>query len=358
MLHIPFDIAIDPMERLLLVNFEKDPDSLYVGFEPQVFDDGVTGKGHLVIGWRKDGRVDVYHEPGLRPDAQKYDIAGKGLAHMVEREMTHASFEVNDRGVQAHYEFQDLQERNVLIRINENHSRKRKPFGLLAPMGDVAENPSAMPLVLLQDFYFVRKKHSEVAVSVAGRSHRADMLPLPIDGNKMTFIRYSTAPLIATFNPAFPGNLPTVSVQEGHKLVRYGHREIHLEWLKGKPAIRRMVFQNTRHPVELRFDQPFPALEALGQTAAIRGSFSIEAHPSTGRIAGDYSVEKQGDRVRIVMVPTKGWKPRPDKLSLRFLYTVAKVFKSWPATYRWTADIEAAGDGGYTMTSGWKRIKK
>jgi len=243
MLHIPFDIAIDPMERLLLVNFEKDPDSLYVGFEPQVFDDGVTGKGHLVIGWRKDGRVDVYHEPGLRPDAQKYDIAGKGLAHMVEREMTHASFEVNDRGVQAHYEFQDLQERNVLIRINENHSRKRKPFGLLAPMGDVAENPSAMPLVLLQDFYFVRKKHSEVAVSVAGRSHRADMLPLPIDGNKMTFIRYSTAPLIATFNPAFSGTLPTVAVQEGHNLVRHGHREIHLEWLKGKPAVRGMVLK-------------------------------------------------------------------------------------------------------------------
>ena len=60
----PFHIAIDPMERLLLVNFEKDPDSLYIGFEPQVFDDHINGKGHLVIGWRIDGKVDVYHEPG------------------------------------------------------------------------------------------------------------------------------------------------------------------------------------------------------------------------------------------------------------------------------------------------------
>ncbi len=28
MIHIPFNIDIDPMERLLLVNFENDPDTL------------------------------------------------------------------------------------------------------------------------------------------------------------------------------------------------------------------------------------------------------------------------------------------------------------------------------------------
>ena len=83
----PFRISIDPMERLLLVNFEKDPETLYVGFEPQVFDDNINGKGHLVIGWRVDGRVDVYHEPGLRIDKGKYDIAGKGLANMIELTM-------------------------------------------------------------------------------------------------------------------------------------------------------------------------------------------------------------------------------------------------------------------------------
>jgi hypothetical protein len=41
----PFSIEIDPMERLLLVNFEKDPDSIYVGFEPQVFNDESTAPG-------------------------------------------------------------------------------------------------------------------------------------------------------------------------------------------------------------------------------------------------------------------------------------------------------------------------
>ncbi len=31
MTHIPFNIDIDPMERLLLVNFENDTDTLYTG---------------------------------------------------------------------------------------------------------------------------------------------------------------------------------------------------------------------------------------------------------------------------------------------------------------------------------------
>lgn len=44
-----FSIDIDPMERILLVNFEKDPDSVYVGFEPQVFNDEINGVGHRVI---------------------------------------------------------------------------------------------------------------------------------------------------------------------------------------------------------------------------------------------------------------------------------------------------------------------
>ncbi|TVR44256.1 MAG: hypothetical protein EA394_00385 [Bacteroidia bacterium] len=80
MIHIPFNIDIDPIERLLLVNFENDTDTLYTGFEPQVFDDPFSGQGNLVIGWRNHGRVDVYHEAGLRLDPEKYDIAGKGLA--------------------------------------------------------------------------------------------------------------------------------------------------------------------------------------------------------------------------------------------------------------------------------------
>ncbi len=52
----PFHIDVDPIARLLLVNFEKDPDTTCAGFEPQVFDDPTNGRGHLVIGWRSAWR--------------------------------------------------------------------------------------------------------------------------------------------------------------------------------------------------------------------------------------------------------------------------------------------------------------
>ncbi|MDR5659887.1 hypothetical protein RH915_10340 [Serpentinicella sp. ANB-PHB4] len=84
----PFKIDVDPMERLLLINFEKDPDTIYVAFEPQVFDDTPHGKGHLIIGWRQDGKVDIFHQPSLKLNPEDYDIVGKGLANIVERDFT------------------------------------------------------------------------------------------------------------------------------------------------------------------------------------------------------------------------------------------------------------------------------
>ena len=356
MIHIPFNIEIDPMERLLLVNFENDPDTLYVGFEPQVFDDAVNGKGHLVIGWRKDGRVDVYHEAGLKLDPAKYDIAGKGLANMVEREMSSAFFEITDHGVQAEYCFRDIHDRLVHFRIAEKHPGKRKPFGLLAPMGAAAENPSAMPLVLLHDFYFVRQKHSDIEVSINGKSHQVDRLPIPMDFRRMTFIRYSPEPLIAMFNPAFTGTMPSVELPKGNTRLQYQHQDIFLEWKQDKAFIKQITFNNDTYPIELLFDKPFPVPDLLDQGFSQTGSFSIRAHPSTGRISGQYAVEMVDEQIKIVMIPDKGWRPQPNKLSLRFLYTVARIFKHWPKTYEWTAHIEKDNQG-FRMTSAWKRIK-
>lgn len=354
----PFNVAIDPMERLLMVTFEKDPDSLYFCFEPQVFDDTINGKGHLVIGWRHDGKVDVYHEPGLSMDSNKYDIAGKGLANMIEREMPFAFSEINNFGLQAHYEFQDVLNRRVVIKVDEKNPKKRKPFGLLAPMGGIAENPSSMPMVLLRDFYFVRKKHSQIEISINGRQHQIDNLPmpLPIDGTKMTFGRYCPEPLIATLNPAFIGELPFISLEYGVERHFTENAHFYLVWNEKKPSIKRIVFQNDIHPVELRFNTPFPDINLLENNTCVEGRFEIEAYQNTGRIIGQYTVVKTDGLITIEMIPSKGWKPRPTKLSLRILFTFGKIFKKWPATYKWTSIIQQKSDGTYFMKSAWERI--
>ena len=356
-LYNPFSIDIDPMERLLLVNIENDPDTLYIGFEPQVFDDSINGTGHLTIAWRVDGKVDVYHQPGLTLDPDKYSIAGKGLANMIERDLKDGFFHVNQSGVQAQFEFLDLYGRMIGLKINENHTKKRKPFGLLAPMGDAAENPHAMPLVLLQDFYFVRQKHSDIEVLVDGRLHNVDNLPVFIDRTKMTFIRYSTKPIIATLNSEFSGVIQGVSIEKNQDVIASDDYEINIEWRADKAYIKSIKRNNQIHPVILHFNDAFPNIADLENNSIIKGAFTIESHPSTGKIKGVYRVEKNEDLITISMNPSRGWYPVKNKLSLRFMYRVAKIFRKWPTTYEWNAKVSWTSSD-YYMESHWKRINR
>lgn len=357
----PFKIDVSPMERLLLVNFEKDPDSVYMGFEPQVFNDGVHGKGHLVIGWRLDGKVDVYHEASLSLDPETYNITGKGLGNMVETDFIKALYEVDELGVQASYEFEDLHHRMVKVILKENFTKKRKPFGLLAPMGAAAENPFSMPLVLLHDFYFVRKKSTEIHIHIGEKSHQADELPLPIDGSKMLFTRYSPKPLIVTFNPAFDGIVTSTEVEpeKGRITLPEDEVDLEIEWVDRSPRIKRIIRKNNIHPLILEFTEAFPDILGLMKEdnfkTIVKGGFSIQFHPSIGSVGGEYSVEKIHDQIKITLIPSKGWHAKPTKLSLFILYNVAKIFKSWPKTYEWTALLKEDEEGRLFMQSKWKR---
>ena len=351
----PFEIDIEPMERLLLINIENDPDSLYTGFEPQVFDDEKTGTGMLVIAWRVDGKVDVYHQPSLSLDPAGYDIAGKGLENMVTRELHEAFLEVNERGAQASVTFEDIEGRLIELKLSEQSTRTRKPFGLLAPMGVAAENPSAMPLILLHDFYFVRRAGTELSVKIDGRHHQPDNLPLPIDFSRMTFARYCPNPLIAKLNPAFDGALSAISFNDDLSKQNDDHT-IELAMNRDLPEIRRISRNHKQHTLSLTFDPAFPNLNAFTGDST-KGQFEISGDPTTGFIRGEYNVVRSDDRLTIEMIPSGGWIPSADKLSLRFLYTVQPMFKEWPTTYKWTAELEKDHESGFIMRSDWERIQ-
>lgn len=351
----PFSFHIDPMERLLLVNFENDPDTIYKGFEPQYFDDHVHGKGLLVIGWRNDMKVDVYHEKGLKLKEETYDIAGKGLDQMVERKFGSAVFEIMDTGVQADIVFEDKTGRMIEIRILERHLKQRYPFGLLAPMGDAAENPSAMPLVYVHEFYFVRRKHTEFSITIAGKHHKPDKFPIPLDGTWMYFARYSADPFIVTLNSALHGELGTSDLTD-NRLVVDGNTE--LELLANGPAmeIRKLTKRTAKHEINLTFEPAFPQINLLKDKVEVSGNFIVKGHSSTGKIGGEYKVKKNKNKTKILLEPSEGWIPNETKLTIRFLYAVVKTFKHWPKTYRWTAELEEV-DGRWEIKSYWNRLK-
>lgn len=360
----PFSLRVDPMERLLLVNFEKDPDLIYKGFEPQVFKNDGNGESHVILGWRRDGKVDVYHQPDLLPDPSTYDIAGKGLATIVPVSIERASCHITEYGVQAHYKFSDLENRDIEIIIKEGNPIKRRPFGLLAPMGDAAENPSSMPLVLLRDFYFVRKKHSYLHISIDKKIHKADELPLPMDWSRMYFTRYSSKPLIATFNPACKGALPTMYVPKGKEIFQFGEYVYHLRWEDGFPQIKTIIRSTDKGPVKILFKPAFPSPEILKAGTEKKGAFSILSHSSIGKLIGKYRVKKGPKNILIILIPGR-WKPRITKFSLWILYTVGAVFKKWPSTYKWEANLEKQPgstkdlhSSTWHMSSHWVRTGK
>lgn len=355
---LPFTVSYDTIERLLLISFERDPDSLYIGFEAQVVP-GPTGKEeHLVIGWRRDGRLDVYHSSRITPDAMKYANVGKGLAHLVPRDFIDSCFEIEEGGVRARYAFQDIEGRGISLQIQEENPRKPKPFPLLAPVGYSSAAPSALFLVYLRDFYFLRKKNTLLKIQIGSREHKPDLLPFPLDAQWMFYSRYSRKPLLVYFNPDFEGILPPINVEEGAPEINTNMIRGELNWEDGALSVKKLVLQNPISPVELRFHPFFPSLLEFSQKEKFQGTFELDPVPSMGKISGTYLVEKQGDSLVLELHPQGGWRPRPDRLSLRLLFSLAPVFRRWPSTYRWKAVLTREKDGTIFMKSHWRREGK
>ena len=121
------------------------------------------------------------------------------------------------------------------------------------------------------------------------------------------------------------------------------------------PEIRSISQSQNQHTLSLVFDTALPNLNAFTGEKA-EGRFEISGDPSTGFIRGEYSVARSGDLLKIEMIPSGGWIPNADKLSLRFLYRVQPMFKEWPKTYRWKAELERDNESGFIMRSDWERI--
>ena len=363
----PFHLQTDPMQGLLLINFDQDPDSIYVGFEPQFFDDAVHGRGLLVIGWRVDGKVDVFHEAGLQLDPRTYGITGTGLHMMAERTFPEALFELRPGGVQADISFRDLKDRPVRLVVRESDPRPRTPFGLLAPMGSAASDPPALPLVYVDGFYFVRRAGTEYLIEIDGRSHRNDFIPLILDGTAVHFLRYSADPFIVTWNPDAEAKVrilePGPVMPGGAAVADADGVRYHVEANGVFREIRRMSRREGDHEVIVEFTPALPQLLALADGVEVSGEFRITAQPSVGTVRGSWQVVRQGGELHLEIAPDGGWTPGPAPPMARALFRVVPMFRHWPATYLWRGTIQlpapdAAFEQPLAFRSGWQRISE
>jgi hypothetical protein len=340
----PFHLDTDPMEGLLLMNFEGDPDRIYKGFEPQKFDDTRHGRGLLVIGWRLDGRVDVFHEASITLDPETYGIAGKGLHAMVARTFGASLFELGPGGAQLDLEFQDLEGRQVHLLVRETDTRPRHPFGLLAPMGSAATEPPALPLVFVNEFYFVRRAGSQVLIQIDGRSHKGDDIPMILDGTRVHFIRYSADPFIATWNPATQEAAVVLESarQAGEGTFMAQASGVEYELVANGPfrEITRMSRREGVHMVSVEFEPAFPHLLALRDEVEVTGAFRISLDLPVGTVTGSWRARREGRALHMEVIPVGGWVPGEAPRAARLLFRAVSMFRTWPTTYVWKAVLQ------------------
>lgn len=356
--YTPFKLRVEPMARLLLVNLSDG--THYKGFEPQWLDDAVHGRGLLVIAYRQDGKVDVYHQPTVRPDPEGYEIE-EGLGAMVACAFERARFAIGDHGVDADIAFTDRAGRPIVIRIREQRGKRAGRFSLLAPLGLSVKQPREMPLFFMYDFSFVKIRGTAVNVTVDGAPQKLIKLPVILGGGRIYIARYCGDPLIAFFNTAAEGPLPGHVVGEDAS-VEVDGACYELAQDDGRYAITAMRNGRTGNrgyparEVGIRFDPPFPDVVGLSDGADVSGRFTIAAAPEAGEVPGAWRVQRDGDRVHVRLHPDGGWQPGEPSLMGRLIFFLLRPFRQWPKTYEWTAEIDLSREAAPTIRSGWRRL--
>lgn len=232
------------------------------------------------------------------------------------------------------------------MRVREDAPGKNG-FPLLAPVGADIKNPRQLFLVYMPCIDLVRRTRSLFEGRIGDRTLRPASLPILLNWQRILFIRYAAKPVIGTLNP--PMNKPLIV-----DMSIPGKKEIGGMMIVAdeRGSITRICAGQEPGRVELDFLPGFPNLADLpkGNSSAGRWSIRIMGVPITG---GSYCASREGDRVAIELDVTQNWKPSGLPLCMELFTRVVRMFRTWPATYRWRGVVEL---GEVPVMSGaWER---
>jgi len=340
MIFSPFNITIDHIDRLMLINFEEDP--IYYAIELQIF--RIAGeKLPLVIMYRKDDLVDIYYTNEAIMEYRK---------KLIEDLLTNVSFnqleeidfrfQTDDMGLDAYLFLKDKLEKDIEFKIKEN-TPGRELTAMLTPIGVASKKPQYFPIVYLNEFGMVIKKDTEIFIKIHRFLRKPVEMPVRMNGMHVYLARYSLEPVIGNWNNSFSGNLNPVLINSSNLNVinenlsyeifnNEGYYEI--EKISGKDEVG--------HIISFEFSPAIPNLIALKSNMKIKGKFSCCIDDIKGIFAGEYYINRAGDIISLNIQPIKGWQPFPGKL--------------WLKTIKWTADIDIIDIDNIRIQSYWYRI--
>lgn len=298
-----------------------------------------------VLRYRKDGRVDVYWQPGVNVDRSTFTV-GAGIGDFAQTSIEPAHFEITAQGVDLDVAFTDAQGRKVELRVRENATGKNG-FPLLAPVGADIKNPRQLFLVYMRCIDLVRRTGSLFKGRIGDRTLRPASLPILLDWHRVLFIRYAAKPLIGTLNPPMSKPLivdmamPGKTEVDGMMIVADEKGSV-TQICSGQESVR----------VELDFLPGFPNLLEIPNGGSDVGRWTIQI-AGVNITGGSYCASREGDHVAVELDVTQNWKPSGLPLCMEIFTRVVRMFRTWPATYRWRSVVEL---GEVPVMSGaWER---
>jgi hypothetical protein len=206
----PFDLQVWVVDRMLNFEIADDPD--YGGLELQVFDDSAHGRGMIVLlKRRRDGRIDIYRQPGLTLDPELAQVGGE-LGAWVEADIDRAQFDIGPDGVDVDVRLADLAGRDIRVRIDDRDGRRRRRGTLLAPVGSAIERPVSLPLFVMGGCDLVRRTGGAFEIRIGGRTITIGRLP----GSwlhRRRLVKYTADPTVVVFNRAHDGPVGAAGIQ-------------------------------------------------------------------------------------------------------------------------------------------------
>jgi len=327
----PFNININPMDRLMLIDFEGD--SLYETIELQVYND-FRGKGATVILYGKNGENDVYYTDSVFVNSRLF----KG--HIYENKEIKYFLNVSNNCLEANVELKDKFGRNISAIIKEGQNTNN-PSSFLAPIGGIIKTFSFFPLFYMEKFNFVIHAGTIITIKIDNNILKPKKIPILLNGSFVYLSRYSNEPVISSINDKYDGDLkPMVPTQKDRFIDGNMTYEITLN--NSHYEIKRAVCSNSRNKVAISFSPAIPDLINLKQNITLNGKFSMETDSVTGIVAGVYQISRTTDKIEITMNPTKAYSPMTGAL--------------WVLSYKWNANITISSSGSVNMNSKWDYI--
>jgi hypothetical protein len=335
----PFDLRIGTVDRML--NFEITDDPSYEGLELQVFDDPVHGKGMAVLlKRRRDGRFDIYRQPGLTLDPEIAQVGGE-LGEWLETPIDPALFHISPDGIAVDVRLTDIVGRVVQVRIDDRNGRRRHRGTLLAPVGAVVEHPASLSLFVMGGCDLVRRSGRVFDIRIDGRQVVTGRLP----GewlHRRRLVKYTADPTVVICNQTHDGPVTVVDPQ--------APGDVEVDPRSGGIAALRARNGGHRARLELA-----PALHVahLRPRQAIEGTWRLGIDSDPAVVGGFWTIYRQQDRIELVLDVVRGWRPTGLPPLMAAVTRIAPVFRSWPTTYRWSGTL-LLGDRP-TLRSWWER---